>query len=142
MFDLYKDLIIDHGINPRNKYVLSYFTNSSTGFNHLCGDKFDIYINLKNDILIDLSFTGIGCSVSTASASLLTLLLKNKSLHFSEDLFIYFIKIIKDENSICYDEVYCDLNVLANVRKYPSRVKCATLIWHTLAEALKINLKK
>lgn len=142
MFDLYKDLIIDHGINPRNKHVLSYFTNSSTGFNHLCGDKFDIYINLKDDFLIDLSFTGIGCSVSTASASLLTLLLKNKSLHFSEDLFIYFIKIIKDEKSICYDEVYRDLNVLANVRKYPSRVKCATLIWHTLAEALKINLKK
>lgn len=142
MFDLYKDLIIDHGINPRNKYVLSYFTHSCTGFNHLCGDKFDIYIYLKDDILVNLSFTGIGCSVSTASASLLTLLLKNKSLHFSESLFIYFIKIIKDEKSICYDEVYCDLNVLANVRKYPSRVKCATLIWHTLAEALKINLKK
>lgn len=142
MFDLYKDLIIDHGINPRNKYILNTFTHSFTGFNHLCGDKFDIYIYLKNDILIDISFIGTGCSVSTASASLLTLLLKNKSLHFSETSFIYFIKIIKDEKSICYDEIYCDLNVLANVRKYPSRVKCATLIWHTLVEALKIGLKK
>lgn len=142
MFDLYKDLIIDHGINPRNKFILKKFTHFSTGFNHLCGDKFDLYLYLENESLIDISFMGTGCSVSTASASLLTLLLKNKSIIFGETLFIYFINIIKDENSICYDEIYNDLNVLANVRKYPARVKCATLIWHTLAEALKIKLKK
>jgi len=142
MFDLYKDLILDHGINPRNRFVLDKFTNFSTGFNHLCGDKFDIYLCIENEVLIDISFMGVGCSVSTASASLLTLLLKNKSIKNSEALFIYFINIIKDEKSICYDEVYCDLNALANVRKYPARVKCATLIWHTLAEALKINFLK
>lgn len=142
MLDLYKDLIIDHGINPRNKHVLNDFTHFSKGFNHLCGDNFDLYIIIKDDILIDISFIGVGCSISTASASLLTIYLKQKSVKSVELLFFYFIKIIKDENSICYDEVYSDLNVLASVRKYPARVKCATLIWHTLAEALKINLKR
>jgi nitrogen fixation NifU-like protein len=142
MFDLYKDLIIEHGINPRNKYVLTEFNHFSTGFNHLCGDKFDIYICIKNEILVDISFTGIGCSVSTASASLLTLSLKNKSLQHTESLFFYFINVIKDEKAICYDELYYNLNVLASVRKYPARVKCATLIWHTLVEALKNNFKK
>lgn len=142
MFDLYKDLIIDHGINPRNKHVLNNFTHFSKGFNHLCGDKFDLYIILKDDVLTDISFIGVGCSVSTASASLLTICLKNRSIKSVESVFFYFINVIKDENSICYDEVYSDLNVLAGVRKYPARVKCATLIWHTLAEALKINFKR
>ncbi len=142
MFDLYKDLIIDHGVNPRNKHILDTFTHFSKGFNHLCGDKFDLYIFIKNDVVIDVSFIGVGCSVSTASASLLTIYLKNRSIENIESLFFYFINIIKDENSICYDEVYSDLNVLANVRKYPARIKCVTLIWLTLAEALKINLKK
>lgn len=139
MLDLYKDLILDHGLNPRNKYIMSNFTNFATGFNYFCGDKVNIYIDLLDDTISKISFYGDGCSVSLASASLLTVLLKSKSIVEVKSFFIYFNSIIKDEKAICYDNKYYYLNTLANVRKYPTRVKCATLVWHTLTDALKIN---
>lgn len=142
MFDLYKDLIIDHGINPRNKYVMTNFTNMASGFNHFCGDKFDIYLHVVENSIINVSFYGTGCSVSTASASLLTMHIKDKSIFHAKDLTVYFINIIKDINHVCNEAVYTDLNVLASVRKYPVRVKCATLIWHTLIDAIKIDSEK
>lgn len=142
MLDLYKDLIIDHGVNPRNKYVMTNFTNFARGFNYFCGDKFDLYICISNSLINEISFNGVGCSVSTASASLLTFFLKNKSLIYAESLFVYFTTLIKDINAVCYDDSYYELNVLSNVRNYPARVKCATLIWHTLVDALKFDLKR
>ncbi len=140
MFDLYKDLIIDHGMNPRNRYVMKDFTNFASGFNYFCGDKFDIYLFIIDEKIIKASFYGSGCSVSTASASLLTNSLKDVFVCKYESLFLYFINIIKDKTCLCYDKEYLDFNTLANVRAYPTRVKCATLIWYTLLDALKINI--
>lgn len=140
MFDLYKDLIIDHGVNPRNKYVMDKFTYFATGFNFFCGDKFDIYLYVEDNNIINVSFTGVGCSVSTASASLLTIYSKKKSINDVKTAFIYFNSIIKNSSLVCYDKMYADLNILSIVRNYPTRVKCATLIWHTLFDALKIDI--
>jgi len=134
MFDLYKDLIIDHGLNPRNKYVLDKFTNSAKGFNHFCGDSFCLYLNVVNSYIKEISFDGSGCSISIASASLMTLSLKNKSIVESLEIFNYFKGIIRGDIE-CKDNLP-NINVLSSVKKFPSRVKCATLIWHTLHDAL------
>lgn len=136
MFDLYKDLIIDHGINPRNKYIMNECTKCASGFNYFCGDKFDLYVFLNDDIITDISFYGNGCSVSTASISLLTCNIKGKSVSYAESMFFYFINVIKNEKCMCYDNHYIDLNTLSIIRNYPARVKCATLAWHILSDAL------
>jgi len=134
MFDLYKDLVIDHGLNPRNKYVMEKFTNFARGFNHFCGDSFNLYLNVVDECIQNVSFYGEGCSVSIASASLMTMYLKKKTLIEAKVLFNYFNLLIK--NDIEINDEFHDLNVLSNIKRFPSRVKCATLIWHTLNDAL------
>jgi len=134
MIELYRDLIIDHGVNPRNKYILQCFTHSAKGFNHFCGDNFILYLNIIDDIICDISFEGQGCSISMASASLMTLSLKNKSVEYAFKMFDYMRDVIK--GNIKQDSQFYDINVLSNVKNFPSRVKCATLIWHTLNDAL------
>lgn len=136
MFDLYKDLILDHGANPRNKYVMSSYTNYAKGFNHLCGDFFELYLNLVDDCIEKISFNGSGCAISVASASLMTVILSKKTISESQALFERFHSLVI---SGCDNSNVDDLCVLANVRKFPSRIKCAMLIWHTFNHAIKIN---
>ncbi|HFL8819516.1 MAG TPA: SUF system NifU family Fe-S cluster assembly protein [Candidatus Azoamicus sp. OHIO2] len=138
MLELYKDLIIDHGLNPRNKYIMKNFTHFSRGFNHFCGDTVVIYINIINNTIKELSFDGSGCSISTASASLMTLILKDKCLDEAYTIFYYFQNLIKNKTDI--NNIYKDINILASVNKFPSRVKCATLVWHTFKDAVDIKI--
>lgn len=138
MIDLYKDLILDHGLNPRNKYILDVFTHSGQGINHFCGDQFILYFNIVDGFFKDISFNGQGCSISIASASILTVFLKGGSVDDAEKLFYYFQNLIRgkiEKN----DKLY-DLNVLSNVNRFPSRVKCAMLIWHTLKDILNFKV--
>lgn len=134
MLELYKELIIDHGLTPRNKYIMSEFTTSARGFNHFCGDSVTIYLSLKNNIIENISFDGVGCSISIASASLMTNTLKKKHITEALNIFDYFQNMIK--NKIDENQTYSDINILASVNKFPSRVKCATLVWHVFKNAL------
>lgn len=134
MIDLYKDLIIEHGLNPRNNYIMNDCTHHAKGFNHFCGDSFTVYLKLANNNIINISFEGKGCSISTASASIMTISTKNKSILYFEKTFDYLKNLL---NNKAIDEEYININVLSNVKNFPSRIKCATLIWHTMQDAIK-----
>ncbi|HIH2763626.1 MAG TPA: Fe-S cluster assembly sulfur transfer protein SufU [Candidatus Azoamicus sp.] len=138
MIDLYKDLIIEHGLNPRNKYIMKDHTHEAKGFNHFCGDSFTIYLKIINNKIESVSFEGKGCSISTASASIMTISSKNKSLLYFEKSFDYLKNLLNNKE---LEEKYKDINILSNVKNFPSRIKCATLIWHTMQDAIK-NGKK
>ena len=129
MLELYKELIIDHGLNPRNKYIMQHYTNTSTGYNQFCGDTITLFLNIKNDIIKEISFDGKGCSISIASASIMTTILKNKNIIEGINIFNSLKNIIQNGN---VKSEYQSINILANVKKFPSRVKCATLVWHTM----------
>ena len=137
MLELYKDLIIDHGLNPRNKYKMEKFTHTGIAYNHFCGDSFILYLNIVNKNIYNISFTGEGCSISVASASLMTLNLKNKNLNEALDIFNYFKHLIQNNEE--KNDKYIDINILKSVNKFPSRIKCATLIWHTFKNIITIN---
>ncbi len=111
-------------------------TCCANGFNPLCGDKLTVYLHLEGDNIVDISFLGTGCAISQASASLMTEVLKGKTLQEAEALFKRFhqmLTIEDDPNPESLDK----LAVMAGVRTFPARVKCATLAWHTLESALK-----
>ncbi len=135
MFDLYKDLVIDHGINPRNKYYMKSFTNHGRGFNFFCGDSFDLYLKIVDNCIKEISFEGKGCSISTASASLMTLSLKKKTTLEALEVFFYFKGLVM--KSFKPKEKFGDLNIFSSIKKFPSRVKCATLIWYVFHDILK-----
>lgn len=132
---LYQEVILDHSKHPRNFHALEDFNHSSTGHNPLCGDNLKIFVKILEDKIVDISFVGDGCAISKASASILTELAKGKSLAEFQILYEQFHKVATTEEEI--PENFGKLAVLAGVRKYPSRVKCATLAWHTLDAAIK-----
>ena len=119
--------VISHDISP--------CSHKAEGFNPLCGDQLTLYINVENEVITDIAFKGVGCAISTASASLLTEQLKGKTLHEAEALFEKVHSMLTEEQKTEPD--VGKLSVLAGVREYPTRVKCATLAWHTLQAALK-----
>ena len=134
--ELYQELILDHNKNPRNFRELSCANRKLEGYNPLCGDRLTVYLKIEANTIKDISFKGNGCAISTASASLMTDLLKGKSVQEAHDLFIHFRDILtgKDPGNI---GKLGKLVVLKGVREFPIRVKCATLAWHTLDAALK-----
>jgi nitrogen fixation NifU-like protein len=136
--DLYQEVVFDHNRNPRNFRVMEDATRTIDGFNPLCGDRITLYVKLKDGIIEDVSFQGSGCAISTASASLMTEIVRGQTEAEAEQLFELFHRITTGKNG---DEVNLDeigkLAVLAGVRAYPARVKCATLAWHSLQAALK-----
>ncbi|HIH2763297.1 MAG TPA: Fe-S cluster assembly sulfur transfer protein SufU [Candidatus Azoamicus sp.] len=134
MIDLYKDLIIEHGLNPRNNYTMKIYTHTAKGFNHFCGDSFTIYLELINKKIKNISFDGKGCSISTASASIMTISNKNKSILYFEKTFDYLKNLLNNKN---INDKYSNINILSNIKNFPSRIKCATLIWHTMQDAIK-----
>ena len=134
--DLYQEVIIDHNRSPHNCHVMDDATTHAEGFNPLCGDKLTLYLKIKNNIIDDVSFTGVGCAISTASASLMTDSLKGKTLTEAQQIFEKFHAMIVKEGM---PEQMGKLTVLAGVKAYPARVKCATLAWHTLQAALQNN---
>jgi nitrogen fixation NifU-like protein len=134
--DLYQDIIIDHNRAPRNFRRIEPATRQAEGFNPLCGDKLTVYLKLDGDRVEDVSFEGSGCAISVASASLMTDTLKGKTQAEAEALFNDMHALLTGQSDEAPERLG-KLAALAGVRDYPSRVKCATLCWHTVQAALE-----
>ena len=133
--DLYQEIIVDHNRSPRNFGVINDANKILEGFNPLCGDKLKLYIKTDRQNITDIAFDGTGCAISIASASLMTDAMKNKSIDEAESLFNEFHALITTEEK--FDSKHLGkLTVLAGVKDFPGRVKCASLCWHTLHSAL------
>jgi nitrogen fixation NifU-like protein len=137
--ELYQEIIIDHNRNPRNHRSMDDATTQANGFNPLCGDKLTVYAKLADGVVKDLSFIGCGCAISQASASLMTDALKGKSVEEAHTIFHHVHHMLTQEDDSQFPSVG-KLTVLAGVKAFPARVKCATLAWHTLEAALKRNV--
>jgi nitrogen fixation NifU-like protein len=135
--DLYQQVIVDHSKRPRNFHPLDGASRKVEGFNPLCGDKVTIYVKIENGLVADISFEGSGCAISTASASLLTESLKGKTLADAEALFESFHNLVTGLEPAEETPKLGKLKVFSGVCDYPTRVKCATLAWHTLHAALQ-----
>jgi nitrogen fixation protein NifU and related proteins len=138
--ELYQEVILDHNKHPRNAYKMTDASCHAEGFNPLCGDHLTLYLHIEDNIITAASFEGNGCAISTASASLMTEYLKNKTCDEAQQLFESFHNLmmldrpLADEPTL--EQQFGKLTVLAGVREFPARVKCATLAWHTLKAAL------
>ena len=134
--DLYQEVIVDHNRSPRNFGELEPPGKKLEGFNPLCGDRLTLYLNRDGDRIADIKFNGSGCAISIASASLMTEGVKGKSVEEAETIFTGFHELLTDTAHTIDLAAMGKLAVLAGVRDYPSRVKCATLCWHTLRALL------
>ena len=139
--ELYQEIILDHGKNPRNLRRTENFNKDAKGHNPLCGDKVHIYLKLnENKKVEDISFEGQGCAISMASASIMTDLVKGKEEHEVKEIVSDFLDMIKEKdelsNNILHEDDKTKLMCLSGVKQYPMRVKCATLSWHTLTSAI------
>ena len=139
--ELYQDIILDHGRHPRNFRALPHATNLAHGHNPLCGDRVTVYLELDGGRIKDVSFDGRGCAISTASASLMTEVLKGKTLAEAAALFKGFHAEVTGKTVPALPNALAEdmerLAPLEGVRAYPTRVKCATLAWHAFEAALK-----
>lgn len=137
--DLYQEVIVDHNRSPRNFGKLEPADRVAEGYNPLCGDRLNLYLNLDNDRITDLHFDGSGCAISVASASLMTDALKGKTVAEAEVAFRQFHDLVmaKQPPAASDIEKLGKLAALMGVRDYPARVKCATLCWHTLHSAIQ-----
>ena len=137
--ELYQEVILDHSRHPRHFGVLEHPTHKAEGFNPLCGDKVNVTLVLGEDgRVIDIKFTGKGCAISQASASLMTELLAGRTLEEAQKLMDGFIHLVKGEDAPGLspdDREYLD--VMAGLSEFPMRVKCATLAWHTFSNAIE-----
>lgn len=139
--ELYQDIILDHGRHPRNFRKIEHPTHFAQGHNPLCGDRVTIYLTLDGDRITDISFQGRGCAISTAGASLMTEILRGKTIADVRALFAQFHARVTggdaaEELSQPLAEEMERLEPLTGVKAYPARVKCATLSWHALEAAL------
>jgi len=137
---LYQQLILEHNRNPKNFKEIDHADCELEGYNPLCGDQITIYLNLEDDVITDIGFQGKGCAISKASASIMTTMLKGKTKAEALVIFDKFHKMVTDGT---VQEDFGKLEVLAGVHKFPSRVKCAILAWHTTVQALdNLHLEK
>ena len=139
--ELYQEIILDHGKNPRNLGKFENFNKDAKGHNPLCGDKVHLFLKLdENKKVIDISFEGVGCAISMASASIMTDLIKGKNENEVKEIIEKFLDMIKEKDDIntnlLNDDEKIKLMSLGGVKNYPMRVKCATLSWHALSSAL------
>ncbi len=136
--ELYQEVILDHNKKPRNFGVLEGATQVAQGHNPLCGDNVTVYLHVEGDTIQDISFNGSGCAISKASASLMTSALKGKTVAEAETIFQSFRELVTGpEASEEVLEEMGKLAVFSGVRDYPARVKCASLAWHTVHNALQ-----
>ena len=139
---LYQDIILEHGKSPRNLGKCKEYSHDAKGYNPLCGDKVHVYLKLNSEKKVEnLTFEGEGCAISLASASIMTELVKGKSLDVAKDIMKAFLNMVKNTSQIqsnyLDDDQKTKLMSLSGVREFPMRVKCATLSWHTLVSALE-----
>ena len=138
--ELYQEVIIDHSKHPRHYYEMEQPTHRAQGYNPLCGDKLTVFVQIEQDRIHEISFLGCGCAISQASASLMTDAVQGLSTADADALFQQFHHMLTAEDSeqpASMDK----LTILAGVRAFPARVKCATLAWHTLEAALHREAK-
>ncbi len=135
--DLYQEVILEHSKAPRNYHKPATANQEAEGYNPLCGDRCTVYIDMDGDAIKEIGFQGSGCAISRASASMMTQMLKGKTKAEAAELFEGFHKLVtgKEGAKENADELG-KLKVFSGVSKYPARVKCATLAWHTLQSAL------
>jgi nitrogen fixation protein NifU and related proteins len=137
--ELYQEVILDHNKSPRNFREIADANRRSDGYNPLCGDHVTVYVNLVEGVIRDISFKGSGCAISKASASMMTTELKGKSEAEAARVFDSVHKMLTGEMGVEEDELerLGKLKILSGVCKFPARVKCASLAWHTVNAALK-----
>jgi nitrogen fixation NifU-like protein len=136
--ELYQQVILDHNKNPKNFGKLEPANRAAEGYNPLCGDHIDLYLQVEDDVIKDISFEGAGCAISKASASVMTTVLKGKSIAEAGQLFKKFQQLITSEPGAEPDlKEIGKLAIFCGVREFPLRVKCAGLAWHTMIAALK-----
>ena len=145
--ELYQELILEHGKNPRNLGKTENFNKDAKGNNPLCGDNVHVYLKLNDQKKVeDISFEGSGCAISMASASIMTDLIKGKSDNEAKEIIEDFLGMIKEnpelKNKILKEDDKTKLMCLSGVKQYPMRVKCATLSWHTLVSAMEKDGKQ
>jgi len=150
--ELYQEIILEHGKNPRNLRKTEGFNKDAKGNNPLCGDNVHVYLKLNGQKIVeDASFEGSGCAISMASASIMTDLIKGKEENQVKEIVSDFLEMIKEkeklDTKLLKDDEKTKLMCLSGVKQYPMRVKCATLSWHTLTSAIdktqnEINTEK
>ncbi len=139
--ELYQEIILEHGKNPRNLGKVHEFNKDAKGHNPLCGDNVHVYLKLNGQKIVeDISFEGSGCAISMASASIMTDLIKGKNENEAKEIVEDFLGMIKEnpdlKSEYLKDDEKTKLMCLSGVKQYPMRVKCATLSWHTLTSAM------
>lgn len=135
--DLYQEIILDHNKNPRNYGKMNDCTHKAEGYNPMCGDHYSIYLKIENGLIVDVRFEGAGCAISKSSASMMTATLKGKSVEEAKKMFSEFQNMMtNDKPCLEVPEEICTIEPLQGVREFPTRIKCATLIWHTMNNAL------
>ncbi len=135
--ELYQEVILDHNRNPKNFYKLENANHHAEGYNPLCGDKLTVYLNTDGDNIQEVSFEGSGCAISQASASMMTSFVKGKKKEEALSVFDKFHHMVTSDINVAPDESLGKLAVFSGVCEFPSRVKCASLAWHTLKSALE-----
>jgi nitrogen fixation NifU-like protein len=133
---LYQEVIVDHSKRPRNLRKLEGANRQACGYNPLCGDKVRVYLKVEDGRVVDAAFEGAGCAISTASASIMTETVKGKTVGEAEALFEGFHDLVTGKTHPGRVDLG-KLEVFSGVCDYPTRVKCATLVWHTLRSALE-----
>ncbi len=138
MRELYQEVILDHNKNPKNYGILGDKTNEAHGYNPLCGDKLILQLKVTDEVIEDLKFSGQGCAISMASASMMTQAIKGKTLEECEKLFEDFREMVTGAQCPveCFKRLG-KLSVFSGVKEYPTRIKCAILCWHTMKAALE-----
>jgi nitrogen fixation NifU-like protein len=137
--ELYQEVILDHSKRPRNRRLMPEANRRAEGYNPLCGDRATVYLQVEGDVVRDVSFEGAGCSISTASASMMTEALRGKTVAEVQDLFERFHDLVTTDPSqaAAASPELGKLAVFAGVHEFPMRVKCASLAWHTMKAALE-----
>jgi len=134
--DLYQEVILDHNKSPRNFRVMAEANRKAEGYNPLCGDHVTVFLRLDGGVIKDISFQGAGCAISKASASMMTAELKGKSEADAHSLFDQVHRMLTGEAAASEGDKVGKLAILSGVCKFPARVKCASLAWHTVNAAL------
>ena len=134
--ELYQEILLEHNSKPRNYRKVEDASSSAEGYNPLCGDQITLYLKVVDDVVEDVGFQGVGCAISRASASMMTQSIKGKSLCEAGGIFDAFHSMITHPGQEPDYDTLGDLETLAGVNEYPTRIKCAILAWHTMRSAL------
>ena len=135
---LYQEMILDHNKNPRNFGEIAHPTHKAEGYNPLCGDQYTLYLQVEDNKIVDVGFEGAGCAISKSSASIMTSCLKGATVGEAEQMFDNFHRMLtRDAKPEELPGKLCKIIALQGVKNFPTRIKCATLVWHTMKSALE-----